>query len=87
MGPKADVILHKVSIRILPWTANDQGPEKHTNIKEYLPEAGLDVLPAGSGRRASPHDWLAMGVGRFLKDSVSEENSFIWHSFMCLLGA
>ncbi len=24
----------------------DQGPEKHTNIKEYLPEAGFDLLPA-----------------------------------------
>ena len=33
-----------------------QGPEKHTNIKEYFPEAGFDVLPAVPGRGATFHD-------------------------------
>ncbi len=36
--------------------AEDQGPEKHTNIKEYSPEADLSVLPAVPGRRATSHD-------------------------------
>ena len=30
-----------------------QGPEKHTNIKEYFPEKGFDVLPAVPGHRAT----------------------------------
>ncbi len=30
-----------------------QGPEEHTNIKEYVQEAGLDVLPALPGRRST----------------------------------
>ncbi len=33
-----------------------QGPEKHTNIKEYFPEMGFDLLPAVPGRRATSHD-------------------------------
>ena len=31
-------------------------PEKHTNITEYFPETGFDVLPAAPGRRATSHD-------------------------------
>ncbi len=38
------------------WSGYFLGPEKHTNIKEYVPEAGFDVLPAVSGRRAPSHD-------------------------------
>ncbi len=34
----------------------DHGPEKHTNIKEHVPETGFDVLPAVPGRRATSHD-------------------------------
>ena len=30
-----------------------QGPEKHTNVKEYFPEKGFDVLPAVPGHRAT----------------------------------
>ncbi len=33
-----------------------QGPEKHTDIKEYFRETGFDVLPAVPGRRATSHD-------------------------------
>ncbi len=33
-----------------------QGSEKHTSKKEYFPETGFDVLPAGPGRRATSHD-------------------------------
>ena len=29
------------------------GPENHTNIKEYFPEAGFDVSSAAHGRKAS----------------------------------
>ncbi len=33
-----------------------QGPEKDTNIKEYFPKTGFDVLPAVPGHRATSHD-------------------------------
>ncbi len=55
-----------VSVRLSDPT---QGPEKHTNIKEYFPETGFDVLPAVSGCRATVHDWFPKGLGRFVRRS------------------
>ncbi len=34
----------------------NQGLQKHTNIEEYVQEAGFGVLPAVVGRRATFHD-------------------------------
>jgi hypothetical protein len=34
--------------------------KKTTNIKEYVPETGFDVLQAIPGRRATSHDWFPM---------------------------
>ncbi len=33
-----------------------QGPEKQTDINEYFPETGFDVLPAVPGHGATSHD-------------------------------
>ncbi len=36
----------------------------YTNIREYFPSTGLDVLPAVLGHRATSHDWCPKGLGR-----------------------
>ncbi len=46
-----------------------KGLEKSMNTKEYLPEAGFNVLPAVPGRRATFHERFPIGLGWFVRRS------------------
>ncbi len=47
---------YSIAGKIKKSVYGNQGPEKHTNIKEYFPETGFDVLPAVPGRKAVFND-------------------------------
>ncbi len=44
------------AMRIISLELVFQCPEKTKSKKDYFPEAGFDVFPAVSGRRAAVHD-------------------------------
>ncbi len=60
-----------------------QGPEKDTNIKEYVPETGFGVLEAVPGRRATFHDCFPLGLGRFFQRS-GIQGKFLYVAFLCV---
>ncbi len=67
LAPEAPVLL-----------PTSQGPENHTNIKEYFPDMGLDVLPGVPGRRAVSHDRFLMGLAGFSTNrSENHKNPYL----------